>query len=211
MRSFILGATSLIGLALLAGPLSAQGRGRSAGIPPGHLPPPGECRVWHDDLPPGHQGPPTSCEAARREAYRTGGRVIYGGGEGRDERYDRGDRDRDRRDCERDRRRGDCDYYPADRFPDRYPDRDGYPRSLPEMVWGVIFGRGLAVDEIRQWVGSDAVRPRVEDADRNGTPEVVTWYDTTGRIMQRWIDDDRDGRADRVAYYDGGRVVRVVP
>lgn len=30
-------------------------------IPPGHLPPPGECRVWYPDRPPGHQPPPGAC------------------------------------------------------------------------------------------------------------------------------------------------------
>lgn len=31
------------------------------GIPPGHLPPPGECRVWYPGAPPGQQPPPGSC------------------------------------------------------------------------------------------------------------------------------------------------------
>jgi hypothetical protein len=48
-------------------------------IPPGHLPPPGKCRVWYDDRPPGHQPPPTSCDSAHRAVRRYGGRVIYGG------------------------------------------------------------------------------------------------------------------------------------
>ncbi|MBX3502521.1 MAG: hypothetical protein KF889_24005 [Alphaproteobacteria bacterium] len=30
-------------------------------IPPGHLPPPGECRVWYPDRPAGHQPPPQRC------------------------------------------------------------------------------------------------------------------------------------------------------
>ena len=30
-------------------------------IPPGHLPPPGQCRIWFPDRPPGHQPPPDSC------------------------------------------------------------------------------------------------------------------------------------------------------
>lgn len=30
-------------------------------IPPGHLPPPGQCRVWFPDTPPGHQPPPGDC------------------------------------------------------------------------------------------------------------------------------------------------------
>lgn len=30
-------------------------------IPPGHYPPPGECRIWYPDRPPGHQPPPGQC------------------------------------------------------------------------------------------------------------------------------------------------------
>lgn len=30
-------------------------------IPPGHYPPPGECRIWYPDRPPGHQPPPGEC------------------------------------------------------------------------------------------------------------------------------------------------------
>jgi hypothetical protein len=33
-------------------------------IPPGHLPPPGECRVWYPNRPTGHQPPPQSCATA---------------------------------------------------------------------------------------------------------------------------------------------------
>jgi len=31
-------------------------------IPPGHLPPPGQCRIWFPDRPPGHQPPPGPCQ-----------------------------------------------------------------------------------------------------------------------------------------------------
>ena len=34
---------------------------RTLGIPPGHLPPPGECRVWYPGTPPGQQPPPGPC------------------------------------------------------------------------------------------------------------------------------------------------------
>lgn len=53
-------------------------RGRYA-IPRGHMPPPGECRVWFYDRPAGQQPPPTTCREARIDAYRNGGRVIFGG------------------------------------------------------------------------------------------------------------------------------------
>lgn len=39
-------------------------------IPPGHYPPPGQCRIWHPGRPPGHQPPPTSCERARAQVPR---------------------------------------------------------------------------------------------------------------------------------------------
>jgi len=55
-----------------------QGRGRDGqGVPPGHRPPPGMCRVWVDGVPPGRQPAPTSCaEAARNRSANA--RVIYG-------------------------------------------------------------------------------------------------------------------------------------
>jgi hypothetical protein len=31
------------------------------GVPPGHLPPPGHCRIWFPGRPPGHQPPPGRC------------------------------------------------------------------------------------------------------------------------------------------------------
>ncbi|PRY03938.1 hypothetical protein CLV24_1383 [Pontibacter ummariensis] len=37
-------------------------------IPRGHLPPPGECKVWFPGKPPGHQPPPQSCSSALRNA-----------------------------------------------------------------------------------------------------------------------------------------------
>lgn len=78
----------VIGLAATAS-IDAQGRGRKAkGVPPGHLPPAGQCRVWYDGVPPGRQPAPTSCNQAEREASRDrNARVIYG------DRSDRGNDD----------------------------------------------------------------------------------------------------------------------
>jgi hypothetical protein len=33
-------------------------------VPPGHLPPPGACRVWYPNKPPGHQPAPIDCPTA---------------------------------------------------------------------------------------------------------------------------------------------------
>lgn len=43
-------------------------------IPPGHLPPRGECRLWYYDRPPGHQPAPEQCERLRR--YRSDDAVV---------------------------------------------------------------------------------------------------------------------------------------
>jgi hypothetical protein len=81
MRS--LGVLTVL-LALTASPLAAQGRsnrnGNAQGIPAGHMPPAGMCRVWYDGVPPGRQPRPTSCNDAERLASRDrNARVIYGG------------------------------------------------------------------------------------------------------------------------------------
>lgn len=91
-------ALALAAAALLATSLDAraQGRGSSPGVPPGHLPPAGMCRVWYDGRPPGHQPPPTDCRNAEAVASRDrDARVIYGGGTrggswDRDNRWDTG-------------------------------------------------------------------------------------------------------------------------
>ena len=126
----------LILLTAVAGTSEAQGRGRAnsaQGIPPGQMPPPGECRVWYDNRPPGRQPAPTNCDQAERTASRSrDARVIYGddrrAGRSRDERY-------------RDRTTGASRYpevygsYPSDRgyannsVPFQSGQRDGYEKG----------------------------------------------------------------------------------
>jgi hypothetical protein len=70
---------TVIALALLIGaPLGAQGRGRNIdGVPPGHRPPAGMCRIWIEGVPPGRQPAPTDCATAVRNRP-SNARVIYG-------------------------------------------------------------------------------------------------------------------------------------
>ena len=231
LTRLLVGSLAACALAL---PASAQDQGRrgSQGIPPGHLPPPGECRVWYDNRPPGQQPPPTSCSAARAEAARTSGRVIYGddrrrGDDDRSDRRECDDKDRRKGECDRDRDRDDDDDDRDDDDRDRDRDRDrddcvdrdrdgrcdyvrgDYPATLPDMVWGVIFGRGERTDNVRRWVGPGDVKVRYTDKNRDGRPEIVNWF-VGDRLVQRWIDSNADGRADQVGIYENGRAVRVI-
>lgn len=71
-------------LAAVTAPLGAQGSGRNIdGVPPGHRPAAGMCRVWVDGVAPGRQAAPTDCNTARAQAAANGGRVIYGSDRGR--------------------------------------------------------------------------------------------------------------------------------
>jgi hypothetical protein len=95
-------------------------------VPPGHLPPPGLCRIWIDGVPPGRQPRPTDCATAQR--YRpVNARMIYGGARDRgDDRYNERYDDRDRYpDRSRDRS--------PDRNPDRNPDRYPEGRTQPRI------------------------------------------------------------------------------
>lgn len=61
------------GVVVIGGEGEAQrdGRGQGGGeyarspgeVPPGHYPPPGECRIWYVNRTPGHQPPPARCES----------------------------------------------------------------------------------------------------------------------------------------------------
>lgn len=123
---------------------NGRGRWSTQGIPPGHLPPRGECRVWYDGRPPGRQPPPTDCRAAERTVRGVrNARVVYGDDRSRDDVYDRDDiyRDdrRDRDDVYRDDRddrnergravprRNPYPTYPGDRYPERRPSPDARP------------------------------------------------------------------------------------
>lgn len=58
------------------GPPSQHPQQAALKIPPGHLPPPGMCRVWFPGRPPGHQPPPVSCARAEQEVL-PGAWILY--------------------------------------------------------------------------------------------------------------------------------------
>ena len=55
---------------------AAERRGPPLGIPPGQLPPPGQCRVWFPGRPPGRQPRPSGCKEAMAQAS-AGSWVLY--------------------------------------------------------------------------------------------------------------------------------------
>jgi hypothetical protein len=78
MRRIGLGSTLLAAMAMMmsdGASVEAQGR-HGLHIPPGHMPRPGECRVWYHGRPPGHQPPAVPCGALR--GYRFPGAVVIG-------------------------------------------------------------------------------------------------------------------------------------
>jgi hypothetical protein len=118
-------------IALIGTTLSAQGQGRysdrNQGIPPGQMPPAGQCRVWYDGVPPGGQPRATSCREAERIAARNGNaRVIYGSDtRGRDNRgWEQRDRDRART----------AERWPGDSRSDRRFDREGYDQGYRDGI-----------------------------------------------------------------------------
>ena len=177
----------------------AQGRGRDKqGIPPGHLPPEGSCRVWYDGVPPGQQPPPTSCYEAERvasRAYRA--RVIYGDRTRRNTPVYREDRsspggiwrdderrypdDRDRRSPNTDGRRPNAEgRNPTGRA---VPRDDRYPSTYPDGRYPERLGHdGYRSDGYQRGYDDGVVKGRedVRDGDRYD-PARHGWYRSADR------------------------------
>ena len=72
----------LVFAALAAGSASLQAQARpqpqdpKLAVPRTHLPPPGMCRIWLENVPPSQQPAPTDCASAVRNQPRNG-RVIF--------------------------------------------------------------------------------------------------------------------------------------
>lgn len=142
-----------------------------SGIPYGHMPPAGQCRVWYQGRPAGHQPPPTSCSVAERQASANGGRVIYGT-----------DRDRDRDDRWDDRRdgdRNDRDYRDNDYRQD-YRRNDGLADFENDRL-------------LRRWALSNF------DMNRDGMLSAQEARSASA-AFQNAADSNRDGRVSQVEY-----------
>lgn len=50
---------------------------RKLTVPPGHYPPPGQCRLWYPGRPPGQQPKPVKCSQLRGKAAGTGAFILY--------------------------------------------------------------------------------------------------------------------------------------
>ncbi len=48
------------------------------GVPKGHYPPPGSCKIWYPNRPPGHQPPATSCNNIDRRRLEPGAFILHG-------------------------------------------------------------------------------------------------------------------------------------
>jgi hypothetical protein len=234
-RTFAVAAAAL----LVAGTSAdAQGKGRGKNdVPPGHRPPAGMCRVWIDDVPPGRQPAPTDCVSAVRNRP-PNARVLYGDdaakpgrGVARRERGDRArnrDRERDRRDVVLDRcssaatphERELCEIEQRRRervVRDRVAtpregtiDRSRYPEELPMMTGAVLIRNGVRTTDVQRWLGDGAYTSRFTDSNGDGVPDVASWYDREGTLVQVWRDADRDGRADEVEIHRAGRMAGVI-
>ena len=181
MRTKSVSAAVLVALAMTPSMALAQGKGKgrahqAQGIPPGHLPPPGQCRVWIDGRPPGQQPPPSSCRSAEITASRIRyARVIYGdrtepreNGGWRDAPSDWGD-DRRRDDGRDDEQRRTGRAIPRD--PGSYPQGGRYPdtRSQNHPGWtnGYRDGQVKGREDINK--------------DRSYDPNRHQWYRSASR------------------------------
>ena len=178
-KLLLIGAIAALSLPAAA---EAQGRGRNVdGVPPGHRPPAGMCRIWIDGVPPGRQPAPTSCREALRNRP-SNARVIYGddarvsskgkhkykGKHKKGERYeDRHDHDDDRYESRRDR--------DDDRYESRRDDDDRYER---ERRSGTVQER---IEEARRRRDSTSASASSDTVRRTSVGGVVICTDSQGR------------------------------
>lgn len=216
-------------IAVMAGAATsadAQGRGRGRakeGVPPGHQPPAGMCRIWINGVPPGRQPAPTDCETAVRNQP-ANSQILWGENTSRRGRNvadnDRRESDRDR---VRDRNRDRAGAYPRDSHGHEYDpscvdnDRNGWCDHHAEMRSGVHVGnvpgntgggstpvdRGQYPSQLPAMTGAVLIRVGVRTAD------VENWLGR-GSLRSETVDSNGDGVPEQATWYDGsGTVLQV--
>ncbi len=75
--AFAITASVLSGCAAYGGSVPGPYPPQHFDIPEGHMPPPGECRIWIPDLAPGQQSPPGNCYELERQVPR-GAILVHG-------------------------------------------------------------------------------------------------------------------------------------
>lgn len=174
-------AASIAVFTLIAGTAFAQGNGRNStrnqGIPPGQMPPAGQCRVWYEGRPPGQQPRATNCNEAERIASRSNSaRVIYGSntGYGRDDRYGRNDQ-----------------YGRDDRYGrnDQYGGNDRYGRQSVGFDQGYRDGIAKAQEDMRDGDRYDPARHGwYKDANRGYNSRYGTREDYRAAYRSGFVD-----------------------
>ena len=86
----------------------------------------------------------------------------------------------------------------------------GYPTTLPEMIGAVVYGQGQRTEEVSRWLGAGRYQVRYTDQNRDRKPERVRWTNSAGVLLQEWMDNNRDGRADIVNVYSAGRLIQSI-
>ena len=198
------------------------------GVPPGHQPAPTDCET-------AVRNQPRNSRIIWGENTGRHDRNVYDNRDDRDDRRERRDRDYPRDangnpydpSCVDNNRDGWCDYHPEMRSGVRtrdnthhreYPgstgggtiDRGQYPSQMPAMTGASLIRVGVRTVDVQNWLGRGSLRSETTDANGDGVPEVATWYDGGGTILQVWRDDNRDGRADSVEIYRNGQRVQVI-
>lgn len=205
----------------------AQGRGRGRdknGVPPGHQPPAGMCRIWINGVPPGRQPAPTDCETAVRNQP-ANSQIVWGENTSRRGRNVTAENRRDRsrtNDRDRDRRRD----YPRDSHGHEYDascvdnDRNGWCDYDTDMRSGAHVGnvpgntgntdggstpvdRGQYPSQLPAMTGAVLIRVGVRTAD------VERWLGG-GSLRSETVDSNGDGVPEQASWYDGsGTILQV--
>lgn len=101
-------------------------------------------------------------------------------------------------------RDGRCD----DWRPSGSTSRISLPSGRPRMSAALDFDRGVRSSEVISWVGRDVHDVKITRFLNR--PVAATFYDRTGRILQRWKKVDDQGRMREIEVYERGQLVRTV-